>query len=151
MHCSSSVYFLKICPKHVEDDWQNKLRINSASSWFLLHGSIITVCAIETCNDSQISYRRRRRRRRRRKKKKKKNWDSKKRNLRTVPFLVITQWVEVIFFTTTRCVITQKSTFLSYFAAEAWNHAKSYLLMYSRESLHHTRLGKVNFVLLEPD
>jgi len=29
---------LQICPKHVEVDWRNKLRINSASSWFLLHG-----------------------------------------------------------------------------------------------------------------
>ena len=28
---------LQICPKHVEVDWQNKLRINSGSSWFLLH------------------------------------------------------------------------------------------------------------------
>jgi hypothetical protein len=27
---------LQICPKHVEVDWRNKLRINSASSWFLL-------------------------------------------------------------------------------------------------------------------
>ena len=27
----------QICPKHVEVDWQNKLRINGASSWFLLH------------------------------------------------------------------------------------------------------------------
>jgi hypothetical protein len=26
---------LQICPKHVEVDWRNKLRINSASSWFL--------------------------------------------------------------------------------------------------------------------
>jgi hypothetical protein len=31
---------LQICPKHVEVDWQNKLRINSASSWFSLQGSI---------------------------------------------------------------------------------------------------------------
>ena len=28
---------LQICPKHVEVDWRNKLRINSASSWFSLH------------------------------------------------------------------------------------------------------------------
>jgi hypothetical protein len=27
---------LQICPKHVGVDWRNKLRINSASSWFLL-------------------------------------------------------------------------------------------------------------------
>jgi NADH:ubiquinone oxidoreductase subunit F (NADH-binding) len=27
---------LQICPKHIEVDWRNKLRINSASSWFLL-------------------------------------------------------------------------------------------------------------------
>jgi len=31
---------LQICPKHVEVDLQNKLRINSASSWFLLHRCI---------------------------------------------------------------------------------------------------------------
>ena len=29
---------LQICPKHVDVDWRNKLRINSASSWFSLHG-----------------------------------------------------------------------------------------------------------------
>ena len=29
---------LQICLKHVEVDWQNKLRINNASSWFSLHG-----------------------------------------------------------------------------------------------------------------
>ena len=28
---------LQICPKHVEVDWHNKLRINSASSWFSLY------------------------------------------------------------------------------------------------------------------
>ena len=28
---------LQICPKYVEVDWRNKLRINCASSWFLLH------------------------------------------------------------------------------------------------------------------
>ena len=28
---------LQICPKYVEYDLRNKLRINSASSWFLLH------------------------------------------------------------------------------------------------------------------
>jgi hypothetical protein len=28
---------LQICPKRVEVDWRNKLRINSASSWFSLH------------------------------------------------------------------------------------------------------------------
>ena len=31
---------LQICPKHVQVDWRNKLRINSASSWFSLHGCI---------------------------------------------------------------------------------------------------------------
>ena len=31
---------LQICPKHIEVEWRNKLRINSASSWFSLHGSI---------------------------------------------------------------------------------------------------------------
>ena len=29
---------LQICPKHVEVDWRNKLKINSASSWFALQG-----------------------------------------------------------------------------------------------------------------
>ena len=29
---------LQICPKHVEVDWQNKLRISSASGWFSLRG-----------------------------------------------------------------------------------------------------------------
>ena len=28
---------LQICPKHVEVNWRNKLRIKSASSWFLSH------------------------------------------------------------------------------------------------------------------
>jgi hypothetical protein len=28
---------LQICPKHVEVDWRNKLRANSAWSWFSLH------------------------------------------------------------------------------------------------------------------
>jgi hypothetical protein len=31
---------LQICPKHVEVDCRNKLRINSVSSWFLLQGYI---------------------------------------------------------------------------------------------------------------
>jgi hypothetical protein len=31
---------LNIWPKHVEVDWRNKLRINIASSWFLLHSCI---------------------------------------------------------------------------------------------------------------
>ena len=29
---------LQICPKHVEVDWRDKARKNSASSWFSLHG-----------------------------------------------------------------------------------------------------------------
>jgi len=29
---------LQICSKHVKVDWRNKLGINSASSWFSLHG-----------------------------------------------------------------------------------------------------------------
>jgi len=29
---------LQICPEHVEFYWRNKLRINSASSWFSLYG-----------------------------------------------------------------------------------------------------------------
>jgi hypothetical protein len=31
---------LQICPKHVDIDWQNKLRIGVASGWFLLHRCI---------------------------------------------------------------------------------------------------------------
>jgi len=31
---------LQICPKYVEVDGRNKLRIDSASSWFSLHGCI---------------------------------------------------------------------------------------------------------------
>jgi hypothetical protein len=31
---------LQICPKHVEVEWRNNLRINSSSSWFLLHRCI---------------------------------------------------------------------------------------------------------------
>ena len=31
---------LQICPKHIEVDWRNKMRINSALSWFLLHRCI---------------------------------------------------------------------------------------------------------------
>ena len=30
----------QICPKHVEVDWRDKLTINRASRWFLLHGCI---------------------------------------------------------------------------------------------------------------
>jgi len=38
--CIYTLYVLMmgyICPKHVVVDWRNKLRINSASGWFLLH------------------------------------------------------------------------------------------------------------------
>ena len=35
---------LEIWPKHVEVDWRNKLRINSASSWFSLYGLKETGC-----------------------------------------------------------------------------------------------------------
>jgi hypothetical protein len=31
---------LQICPKHVEVDWRNIRKLNSASSWFSLHGYI---------------------------------------------------------------------------------------------------------------
>jgi hypothetical protein len=31
---------LQICPKHVEVDWWNKLRLNSAPSWFSLQGHL---------------------------------------------------------------------------------------------------------------
>ena len=32
---------LQKCPKHVEVYWRNKLRMNSASSWFSLHGLLL--------------------------------------------------------------------------------------------------------------
>ena len=36
--CISPDDGLQICPKHVEVDWRNKLRINGASSWSSSHG-----------------------------------------------------------------------------------------------------------------
>jgi hypothetical protein len=44
---------LQICPKHVEVDWRNKLRINIASSWFLLHRSL----SIESLNSLSCKVR----------------------------------------------------------------------------------------------
>jgi hypothetical protein len=46
---------LQICPKHVEVDWWNKLSINSASSWVLLHRlfevtEFFKPCCIEATN-----------------------------------------------------------------------------------------------------
>ena len=43
---------LQICPKHVEADWRNKERINSASSWFSLDSFII----VFTQNRHWISF-----------------------------------------------------------------------------------------------
>jgi len=40
IYCISPDDGLPICPKHVEVDCRNKLRINSASSWFFLHRCI---------------------------------------------------------------------------------------------------------------
>jgi len=37
---NSTMMGYKIFPKHVEIDWRNELRVNSASSWFSLHGCI---------------------------------------------------------------------------------------------------------------
>jgi len=31
------LYNNQLCPKHIEVEWRNKLRINRASSWLLLH------------------------------------------------------------------------------------------------------------------
>ena len=42
---------LKICPKHVEADWRNILRINSASSWFLLHRFELYVSGLGRMHD----------------------------------------------------------------------------------------------------
>jgi hypothetical protein len=39
---------LQICPQHAEVDWQNKLRINSASSWFLLQRYYGTVSELSS-------------------------------------------------------------------------------------------------------
>jgi len=39
---------LQIFPKHVEVDWRNKLRINNASSWFLLHRYYSTISSWHT-------------------------------------------------------------------------------------------------------
>ena len=39
--CISPDDGLQICPKHVDVDWRNKLRINSASSWSSLRGYLI--------------------------------------------------------------------------------------------------------------
>jgi len=39
---------LQICPKHVDVDWRNKLRINSASSWFSLHSPRVVYFRIAT-------------------------------------------------------------------------------------------------------
>jgi hypothetical protein len=46
---------LQICPKHIEVDWQNKLVINSASSWFLLHRSLLRVCCYLRWQTSSLS------------------------------------------------------------------------------------------------
>jgi hypothetical protein len=47
---------LQICPKHVEVDWQNKLRINSASRW-LSQTSLSFLCHIYAAlfNDQKLS------------------------------------------------------------------------------------------------
>jgi len=37
---------LQICPKHLEVGWRNKLRINSASSWFLLRNYVLFLISI---------------------------------------------------------------------------------------------------------
>jgi len=39
---------LQICPKHVEFDWCNKMRINSATSWFLLRSPHVVYFRIAT-------------------------------------------------------------------------------------------------------
>ena len=41
---------LQICPKHVEADRRNKLRLNSTPNWFSLHENILansSQCAIQ--------------------------------------------------------------------------------------------------------
>jgi len=37
---------LQICPKHVAVDWRNKLRVYTASSWFLLHRYWYALCLL---------------------------------------------------------------------------------------------------------
>jgi hypothetical protein len=44
---------LQICPKHIEVDWRNKLRLNSASSWFLLHSTYDVWSSINTFQRDQ--------------------------------------------------------------------------------------------------
>jgi len=49
---------LQICPKHVEVDGLNKLRINSASSWLLLHRkgqALTTLYYLCRCADISVS------------------------------------------------------------------------------------------------
>jgi len=41
---TSTCFGLQMCPKHVEVDWRNKLRINSASRWFFLHRGTQIIC-----------------------------------------------------------------------------------------------------------
>ena len=44
---------LKICPKYVEVDWRNKLRINSASSWFGLYYTD-AACKIDSLTETFV-------------------------------------------------------------------------------------------------
>ena len=45
---------LQIRPKHVKVDWRNKLRINSASSWFSLHGQCASRQTDWSCDNAMI-------------------------------------------------------------------------------------------------
>ena len=36
---------LQICPKHIKAGWRNKLKINTASSWFSLHEQFLPLLA----------------------------------------------------------------------------------------------------------
>ena len=44
---------LQTCQKHVEVEWRNKQRINSASSSFSLHGPHLRVSEVNMCKDEK--------------------------------------------------------------------------------------------------
>jgi hypothetical protein len=46
---------LQICPRHVEVNWRNKLRINIASSWFPLHGRCMSYVDGYKCSEAQTN------------------------------------------------------------------------------------------------
>ena len=49
---------LQICPKHVEVDWRNKLRVNIAWSWSLLHmtWSVFKMTQVYWCLQNYVTW-----------------------------------------------------------------------------------------------